>query len=347
MRTIAIINQKGGCGKTTTSINLAACLARLGHKTLLVDMDPQGHCGVGLAVPEEQIERTIYDALIEAVRRQGRQAVSEIVWQIASDFDLAPSNIKLAGVRAGLRRPRRPRGPARQGARRRARAPTSGASSTARRASGCSRSTRSSACDEVIVPVETGYFSLHGLAKMMETLEMLQRAVRQGDPHPRPADALRHPHQARPRSAQRAARQVPRLPDGEHGQLQHQVEGSRQLRPADHRIRSGQPRLQGFRQPRPRADGPPPGRGRADAQREAVAPGGAGAAGQAAGAAHELPVRPRTRCSCRQRTAAACSSLPQHMPSRSTAARRSSRLAAANRSRRRRRPSRRSKSSTA
>src|SRR5271168_4515312 len=95
MRTIAIINQKGGCGKTTTSINLAACLARLGQKTLLVDMDPQGHCGVGLAVPEEQIERTIYDTLIE--ERDGRPArVADVVWQIASDFDLAPSTIKLA-----------------------------------------------------------------------------------------------------------------------------------------------------------------------------------------------------------------------------------------------------------
>src|ERR1043165_2871466 len=95
MRIIAIINQKGGCGKTTTSINLAACMARLGQKTLLVDMDPQGHCGVGLAVPEDQIERTIYDALIE--ESDGKPArVNEVVWQIASDFDLAPSNIKLA-----------------------------------------------------------------------------------------------------------------------------------------------------------------------------------------------------------------------------------------------------------
>src|SRR5438046_1921331 len=95
MRTIAIINQKGGVGKTTTSINLAACLARLGHKTLLADMDPQGHCGTGLAVPEEQIERTIYDALIE--ESDGRPVkLAEVVWQIASDFDLAPANIRLS-----------------------------------------------------------------------------------------------------------------------------------------------------------------------------------------------------------------------------------------------------------
>jgi chromosome partitioning protein len=172
MRTIAIINQKGGCGKTTTSINLAACLARLGQKTLLVDMDPQGHCGVGLAVPEDQIERTIYDSLIEDT--DGKPAkVSEIVWQIASDFDLAPSNIKLAAfeqVFAG-----------RSGREDRLTKALAGVSNTYKWAIvdcppsvGLITFNALRACDEVIVPVETGFFSLHGLAKMMETLELMK-----------------------------------------------------------------------------------------------------------------------------------------------------------------------------
>ena len=172
MRTIAIINQKGGCGKTTTSINLAACLARLGHKTLLADMDPQGHCAVGLAVPEEQVERTIYDALVEP--QDGKTAkVPEIVWQIASDFDLAPSNLKLAAfeqVFAGR--------PGREDR-------LTKALDTVRDtyewcvidcppSVGLLTFNALRACDEVLVPVETGYFSLHGLGKQMETLEVLR-----------------------------------------------------------------------------------------------------------------------------------------------------------------------------
>ena len=56
MRIIALVNQKGGCGKTTTAINLAAVAARQSQRTLLVDMDPQGHCAAGLGIPEERIE---------------------------------------------------------------------------------------------------------------------------------------------------------------------------------------------------------------------------------------------------------------------------------------------------
>src|SRR5688572_11904396 len=172
MRIIAIINQKGGCGKTTTSINLAACLARLGQKTLLADLDPQGHCGVGLAVPEDQIERTIYDSLIEP--SDGRPSrMSEVTWQIASDFDLAPANIKLAAfeqIFAG-----------RAGREDRLLKALDGVRNVydwvvidCPPSVGLLTFNALRAADEVLVPVETGFFSLHGLTKMMETLEMMK-----------------------------------------------------------------------------------------------------------------------------------------------------------------------------
>ena len=95
MRTIAIINQKGGCGKTTVSINLAAAMAAKGYRTLLVDMDPQSHCAVGLAVPEEQIEQSIYDVMIGTGRGEPMR-INEVLWQICERFELAPSSIDLA-----------------------------------------------------------------------------------------------------------------------------------------------------------------------------------------------------------------------------------------------------------
>src|SRR6185369_2930616 len=101
MRTVSMINQKGGCGKTTSSINLAACLAHLQQRTLLIDMDPQGHCAVGLAVPDAQIERSIYDVLRIGSGRES-VGIKDITWQIASNFDLAPATISLAALETEL-----------------------------------------------------------------------------------------------------------------------------------------------------------------------------------------------------------------------------------------------------
>ncbi len=172
MRTIAIVNQKGGCGKTTTSINLAACMARLGHKTLLADMDPQGHCAVGLAVPDEQIERTIYDCLIEPQDGTPNK-ISDVVWQIATDFDLCPSNIRLAAfeqVFAG----RAGREDRLSKAVEQIKANYQWCIIDCPPSVGLLAFNALKACDEVIVPVETGFFSLHGLTKMMETLEEMR-----------------------------------------------------------------------------------------------------------------------------------------------------------------------------
>lgn len=176
MRTVAIMNQKGGCGKTTTAVNLAACLAKLGKKTLLVDMDPQGHCGVGLAVPEEQVERSVYDALVEPEDGAKGVTLDQIAWQIATDFDLAPSNLRLAAfeqVYAG----RAGREDRLSLALDKVKSKYDWCVIDNPPGVGLLTFNALKACDEVIVPVETGFFSLHGLAKMMETLDELKERI--------------------------------------------------------------------------------------------------------------------------------------------------------------------------
>ena len=65
MRVIAIVNQKGGCGKTTTTVSLAGCLAAEGHRVLVVDMDPQAHATLGLGIDPEEIDQNLYEVLSE------------------------------------------------------------------------------------------------------------------------------------------------------------------------------------------------------------------------------------------------------------------------------------------
>jgi len=177
MRTLAIVNQKGGCGKTTVSINLASALAEAGKKVLLVDMDPQSHCAVGLAVPEEQIEQSIYDVLISKSRNEPIR-LSEILWQISDHLELAPASIDLSAFEqqmAGV--------PERECCLRNVLDEVaSGYDFTVidcPPAVGLSTFNALRAATDVIVPVETGYFALHGLSKQLDTLSILCRRCRQ------------------------------------------------------------------------------------------------------------------------------------------------------------------------
>lgn len=175
MRVIAIANQKGGCGKTTTSINFAACLARLEKNVLLIDLDPQGHSTCGLGVRAEKLSFTLYDLL--SPYRPNRPSFSQVVYSIHSRFSLLPAHNALGRLEEeSLTHPERNRLLCK----------------FLRSAEplgdfhylildcppnlGVLTYNALEAADEVIIPIEPSFFSLHGLAKMMETLEEVSSA---------------------------------------------------------------------------------------------------------------------------------------------------------------------------
>ena len=98
MRTIAIANQKGGCGKTTTSVNLAAAFAKHGERTLIVDLDPQGHSTLGFGYNPETLDKTIYHSLTNVQIPLPRVIIDTNV----ENLSLAPSNILLSGAELEL-----------------------------------------------------------------------------------------------------------------------------------------------------------------------------------------------------------------------------------------------------
>ncbi len=172
MRVIAVANQKGGCGKTTTSINFSACLNFLQKKVLLIDLDPQGHstCGLGVKIPNGGL--TLYDLLSPMQKLPPR--FSDVVQNIHPRFDILPSNSALNALEEDLSfMPNN-------------HLKLKGLIEKIREKSSTSYDyvvldcppnlgvltwNAFHAVDEVIIPVEPSFFSLHGLAKISETLE--------------------------------------------------------------------------------------------------------------------------------------------------------------------------------
>lgn len=166
---IALANQKGGVGKTTTAVNLSACLAYLGKKTLLVDNDPQGNASSGLGVDKWHVKKSIYDVLIND------EDIKNIIMPTMMDnLFLCPSNIQLAGAEIELVNQ----------IMREARLKSALAGIRddyeyiiidCPPSLGLLTLNSLTAADTILVPIQCEYYALEGLAQLMNTVKLVQK----------------------------------------------------------------------------------------------------------------------------------------------------------------------------
>ena len=175
MRTIAVVNQKGGCGKTITSINLAAFLALAGRRVLLVDMDPQAHSTLGLSPGQVAPARTMYD-VFRAANGGPAIALTDVIRTVGDNLDLAPADIRLSAIPealAGL--------PGRDRILAHAIAGLPGRYDYIIVDSppnvGLLTFNALAACWEAVIPMDPSFFSLHGIGKLFETFQILEETT--------------------------------------------------------------------------------------------------------------------------------------------------------------------------
>ena len=177
-RLIALVNQKGGCGKTTTAVNLAACLAVSNRRVLLIDLDPQANATVSLGVDPGKLERTIYQVLVDDPG-DGDLVIdlpSVVVPSNVPNLDLAPSSIDLAAAELEL-------------------SARIGRENSLRKkilpvrdsydyimldtppSLGLLTLNALVACEEVIIPIQTHYYALLGMRQLLRTMKVVREEV--------------------------------------------------------------------------------------------------------------------------------------------------------------------------
>ncbi len=170
MRTIAVLNQKGGVGKTTTSVNLCAALAAAGCRVQLIDLDPQAHATLHLGVSPGRHDTSIYDVLVNnASLAEVRREIEPNLALVGSHIDLAAAEMELAGVvgREVILRD------------------ALAADSTpfdyclidCPPSLGILTLNALAAVDEVLIPLQPHFLALHGLSKLLETIQLVARRL--------------------------------------------------------------------------------------------------------------------------------------------------------------------------
>lgn len=167
----AVVNQKGGVGKTTTAVNLAVFMGILGAKVLLVDLDPQGNATSGLGVDRSNLERSIYDVLIE-----GRSVEESIVETSLAGLSLLPATLDLAGAELQLMS-MLSRETLLKGAIARCRGQYDVVIIDAPPSLGLLTLNALVAADALVIPVQTEYYALEGISQLLKTVELVKKQL--------------------------------------------------------------------------------------------------------------------------------------------------------------------------
>ena len=170
-RTLAIVNQKGGVGKTTTAINLSAALAEIEQRTLVVDLDPQGALSVGLGIEGASLKDTVYTAMMDP-----EFDINRVVYPLGPFLDVIPSNIELASAEMELIAEIR-----REYIMQRMLDPIAGGYDfiliDCPPSLGLLTINALTACHEVVIPMQCEYFAMRGIRMLLQAIDWIKARV--------------------------------------------------------------------------------------------------------------------------------------------------------------------------